>query len=101
MATARTTKTQKVTMPPPETPTSEVLAAAAQQEKMKEPLTGGNITVLPQWKYDEEAEQLAANVRKKGLALAEKILDNVSGLPCSVGQIDMALKAIELYKAFK
>lgn len=100
MATPRTTKTQKGITMPPGMPTSEALAAALQEQKQKDPLTGTRMA-LPSQQYDEEAEKLAQTVRKKGLELAEKILDNAGSPPYTQGQLDIALRAIELYNAFK
>ena len=51
--------------------------------------------------YIKITAQLAGKVRKKGLELAEKILDNAGSPPYTQGQLDIALKAIELYNAFK
>ena len=99
MATPRITRTQKIDMPP-RALTSEELAAAAQQLKRQEPLPGA-VMALPSWQHDEETAQLAGKVRKKGLELAEKILDNAGSPPYTQGQLDIALKAIELYNAFK
>lgn len=101
MATPRTTRTKQIDTPPRKL-TSEELAAAAQQLKseQKEPLPGA-VMALPSWQYDEETAQLAGKVRKKGLELAEKILDNAGSPPYTTGQLDIALRAIELYNAFK
>ena len=99
MVTPRTTRTKQIDMPP-RAQTSEELAAAAQQLKQKEPLLG-KVMALPSWQYDEETAQLAGKVRKKGLELAEKILDNAGSPPYTTGQLDIALRAIELYNAFK
>ena len=99
MATPRTTKTQKIAMPPG-MPTSEVLAAAIQEQRMNEPLTGTR-TVLPSPQYDEEAEKLVQTVRKKGLALAEKIIDKCETAPLDTVHLNNVTKAIELYNAFK
>ena len=82
MATPRTTRTKQIDMPP-RLLTSEELAAAAQQHG------------------EEEMAQLARKVRKKGLELAENILDNAGSPPYTTGQLDIALRAIELYNAFK
>lgn len=97
MATPR--RTQKIVMPP-SMPTSEELAAKLQEQKQTEPLTG-NITVLPSHKYDEEAAELAAKVRRKGLALAEKIIDKCENAPLDTIYLNNVTKAIELYNAFK
>ena len=99
MATPRTARTKQFDTPP-RALTSEELAAAAQQLKQKEPLPGA-VMALPSWQHDEETAQLAGKVRKKGLELAEKILDNAGSPPYTQGQLDIALKAIELYNAFK
>lgn len=85
---------------PPGMPTSEALAAALQEQKKNDPLTGAR-TALPSHQCDVETAQLAGKVRKKGLELAEKILDNAGSPPYTQGQLDIALRAIELYNAFK
>lgn len=82
MSTPRTTRTKQTEMPP-RLLTSEELAAVSQQHD------------------EEETAQLAGKVRKKGLELAEKILDNAGSPPYTTGQLDIALRAIELYNAFK
>ena len=102
MATPRTTRTKQQTEMQPRMLTSEELAAAAQQLKseQKELLTG-KVMALPSYQYDEETAELAGKVRKKGLELADKILDNAGSPPYTQGQLDIALRAIELYNAFK
>lgn len=100
MATPRTTKTQKGITMPPGMPTSEALAAALQEQKQKDPLTGTRMA-LPSQQYDEEAEKLAQTVRKKGLALAEKIIDKCDTAPLDTVHLNNVTKAIELYNAFK
>ena len=85
MATPRTTRTKQAEVQQPQVLTVEESVAAAAQP-------------LP---HDEETAQLAGRVRKKGLKLAENILDNAGSPPYTTGQLDIALKAIELYNAFK
>ena len=83
MATPRTTRTKQIDMPPRLLTSEELAAISAQQ-------------------HDKEATaQRAGKVRQKGLELAEKILDNAGSPPYTQGQLDIALKAIELYNAFK
>ena len=102
MATPRATRTKQQTEMQPRTLTGEELAAAAQQlmSEQKEPLTGTR-TVLPSPQYDEEAEKLVQTVRKKGLALAEKIIDKCETAPLDTVHLNNVTKAIELYNAFK
>lgn len=102
MATPRTTRTKRQTEMQPRTLTGEELAAAAQQlmSEQKEPLTG-KVMALPSYQYDEETAELAGKVRKKGLALAEKIIDKCETAPLDTVHLNNVTKAIELYNAFK
>lgn len=102
MATPRATRTKQQTEMQPRTLTSEELAAAAQQLKseQKEPLTG-KVMALPSYQYDKETAELAGKVRKKGLALAEKIIDKCETAPLDTVHLNNVTKAIELYNAFK
>ena len=87
MATPRTTRTKQAEMRQPQMLTGETPAAAAQ------PLL-----------HDKETApiaSLALTVRKKGLALAEKILDKCENAPLDTIYLNNVTKAIELYNAFK
>lgn len=84
MATPRTTRTKQAEVQQPQMLTGETPAAAAQ------PLL-----------YDEETAQLAGTVKKKGLALAERILDKCQNAPLDTVYLNNVTKAIELYNAFK
>ena len=85
MATPRTTRTKQAEVQQPQMLTVKEPAAAAAQPLL----------------YDEETAQLAGTVKKKGLALAERILDKCQNAPLDTVYLNNVTKAIELYNAFK